>query len=217
MSTIMSVAAFKEEYYRRYRLVQEVMSVYIPRAPRIITRNTFFVAAVEAIWMSGLSWKSARSFLLNCSFAFPIYDYKKWHRLNDEDVRRLAQELHGATQKKAVSKWLAVRDLARVLKSFKTDKNFRSQVFDDKISGKELTLEDAKKLTAMRWPYIGKVGAVYIIRRLGADIFICSRRIQKFLEEFELTCEDLEELLRKARISATMFDAINFLYYEVVS
>ena len=107
-----------------------------------ITRDAFFQKVVGAVWVSGMSRKSASTFLEKSGFN---YDFTTFASMDRSELDNFIRRVHylGVTPW-AEKKWLAIYNIAQWLTKFTTGDEFRWVVFDGKTDGKELDKTDVQ-------------------------------------------------------------------------
>jgi hypothetical protein len=188
---------------------------YLNDRPKIISRNSFFEATVWAIWVSGMSRKSADSFLKHAAKNGFDWDYRTIASQDIKDFLRFAARLHGSpVPNRALKKWLAVRHVAVMLSKHSSENDFRKKLFSGKIKSASLNNENVQELFNLRIPFIGKANSHFIIRNMGGEAIKCDRWVKRFLSHYALTQKHLENKLRKLEIPLGLFDVVLWVFCE---
>ncbi len=77
-----------------------------------------------------------------------------------------------------------------------------------------LDISDIRRLVSRKIPYLKEVTAHFIIRNMGAEAIKVDRWVKEFLNYYNLSKYELEQLLGKADIPLGLFDAVLWSYCE---
>jgi len=193
---------------------------FLYKRPKIIRRAKFFEEYLWAVWVSGLKRKSAEGFLDKCDQE--VFDYEFVARKTPEQWEKHFKKYHKPLREKARSKWIAVYSVANMLDAYKTEREFREDLFGGKTRSKELNTTDAIALYEKRIPWVGKPNAHFIVRNIGGEAIKCDRWLEKFIEYYNLTLLKLDKLAGRiktphgcpVRITPGLIDLIVWCYCE---
>jgi hypothetical protein len=188
---------------------------YLKTRPKLISRESFFQEAVWAVWVSGMGRKGTETFLKKAERYGFSWDFRRMQNWNYVKWKRFLIKLHGNhCPPRAQKKWQAVREIAKSLGRFSTERDFRKAFFGGKTRSRDLNNDDVQRVLNLRLPFIGWANSHFVIRNMGGQAIKCDRWIDAFLTLYKLTQRDLEALLRHFKISLTLFDAAIWGYCE---
>jgi len=187
---------------------------YLHERPKTITRKSFFESATWAIWVAGIARKSAKKFLNRAKEAGFSWSYDEIASQSKQSWNKFLRKLHNPLRPRAEGKWNAVRKIAKKLKTYKDDKEFRGDFFAGKYYSKDLDMSDGDRLKRMNLPYIGPANAQFIIRNMGGKVIKCDRWLKEFLNFYNIDIKQLSENLRKENIPEGLFDIVVWAYCE---
>jgi hypothetical protein len=188
---------------------------YLYERPERISRRGFFQEAVWTVWTSGFKWERAKSILKKAEekgFSWDYNDVSSWNR---QYLNGFIEALHGKPiPNRAQKKWEAIYEIAKRVKGFESEEDFRNSFFNGKVLSKELDGIDVNSLLTLELPFIGVASAQHIIRNMGGEVIKCDRWIDAFLEHHKISLNQLESLLRERNIPLGFFDLVIWEYCE---
>lgn len=188
---------------------------YREERPKCVLRENFFEQSVWAVWVSGMRRKSAESFLNNAEEKGFDWDYNTVSSWDTGQLREFTEKIHGKpVPGRAYKKWEAVYSIAKKMKLYSGEEDFRKSLFNGKSRSADLDGSDVERLADLELPFIGERNAHFIIRNMGGEAIKCDRWIEAFLEHYKLSQEDLERKLRQLQIPLGLFDIVLWAYCE---
>jgi hypothetical protein len=188
---------------------------YLKERPKRISRNSFFQAVVWAIWVAGKSRKAAEKFLDRAEkngFSWNFTVVGSWDR---QHLLRFMKKLHThPVPEGARKRWEAIYSIARELKTYRSEVDFRRSFFNGKAKSADLDKNDVKNLTNRNLPWIGKANASFILRNMGGEFIKHDRWIKAFLRYYKMSLDDLEKKLQALDIPLGLFDIVLWAYCE---
>lgn len=183
--------------------------------PKKISRDVFFEQAVWAIWVAGKSRNATVEFMDRAKKKGFRNDFNWCGGLKKESLEKFMIKLHGKPVPEGARKrWEAIYNLAKKLKSYKSDSDFCKAFFNGKTKSADLDDNDVNRLTHMKLPYIGKANASLILRNIGGEFIKCDRWIETFLKYYKMRLPELENELKKENIPLGLFDIVLWAYCE---
>ena len=182
--------------------------------PTDITRMSFFDSSVWAIWVSGISYDAARSFLERAEREGFIQEYEDIASMSKREWDNFISRLHDRSKKRAWDKWYAIRTIAKILNKFEDEKTFQKTFFNGKVKSKDLDISDIKRIELMNLSYIGEANSRFIVRNMGGEAIKCDRWITKLLQYFDINLKQLKSILQRLDIPLGLFDIVIWAYCE---
>jgi hypothetical protein len=187
---------------------------YLHKRPKTITRDSFFEAAITAIWVSGLKRTSVDSFLSKASDF--VWDFRKVVRKTTKEWQAFKKAMHGRSVPAVANrKWEAVRAVAKQLSKYKNDKQFQLELFDGKVRSSRLDNRDVEKLRQQKLPYIGPANSHFVIRNMGGEAIKCDRWLAVFMKHYRTSEAQLLKRLKRLSIPSGLFDLVIWAYCEM--
>lgn len=188
---------------------------YLEERPKHISRENFFEQSVWAVWVSGLRRKSADAFLKRAEENGFDWDFATFGSWDKGRLNRFMETIHGRpVPGRARKKWEAVCTIAKRVKDYSTEEDFRRSFFEGKFRSSDLDGSDVGRLADIKLPFIGERNAHFIIRNMGGEAIKCDRWIEAFLYHYKISLEDLGKKLRQLQIPLGLFDIVLWAYCE---
>lgn len=188
---------------------------YLYERPKNISRNGFFQEAVWTIWTSGFKWERAKSILKKAEEEGFSWDYNEVSSWDKQYINQFIEALHGKPiPNRARKKWEAIYQIAKMVKRFEAEEDFRSSFFNGKTLSKNLDARDIERLLNFGLPFIGPASAQHVIRNMGGEVIKCDRWIHAFLGYYKISLSELESRLREINIPLGFFDLVIWAYCE---
>ncbi|MBI5874950.1 MAG: hypothetical protein HZB81_03745 [Deltaproteobacteria bacterium] len=189
---------------------------YLNDRPKTINRASFFEEAVWAIWVSGMKRVTVKSFLNRAEeLGFNNRDFQKVADTTASRWKKFKVNLHCApVPMRAEGKWDAIKVIAEKLNEYKEEKSFRTEWFSGKVKSCKLCNNDVKDLIKRKLPYIGAANANFIIRNMGGEAIKCDRWMEKFMQYYKISQQQLITKLNDLNIPIGLFDMVIWAYCE---
>ena len=190
----------------------EELKWYFCKRGNRITRDSFFRNYVWAVWVAGKSYKSAKTFLEKAQeFGFS-WDYKEFGSLTRREFESFVRKLH-KNKPRAFKMWESIYKLAKKLKTYKTEKEFRDEFFSGKTDPSTFSDKDVRRLLDMNLGFIGEASARFILRNMGGEFIKDDVWIKTFCNFIGIDdLETLKRILNNLGIRYGLFDVIVWTY-----
>lgn len=188
---------------------------YLHDRPSEISRNSFYDAAIFAIWVSGMRRRSADEFLKRAYKCGLPHRYRSFARMSNRKWYRFQRVVHGTQiPARAKLKWNAVRTIAEQLQSFRSEDAFRNAWFGGKTTSASIDETDILRIAQLGLPFIRSANAHFIARNIGGDAIKCDRWLSAFMKWYEIDIGELAASLKMNGIKPGMFDLVIWAYCE---
>ena len=186
---------------------------YFHQRSKTISRQNFFTEAVYAIWAGGKTRKAAQTIMKNAEVKGFNWNYNIIGSWNKQKLRKFAKKLYGRPPRKgAYKRWESIHNIAKQIKTFKSERIFCTSYFDGKVKSADLDDGDVLNLTSRNFSFIRETNARFILRNMGGEFIKDDIWLKVFMNNYKTSLIDLKKRLKILNIPLGLFDAVIWLY-----